>query len=76
MNLSTKQKQSHRHREQTYGCQGGERMDRESGVSMCKLTFRKDKKEGPAIQHKEIYSISSDKPYGKEHKKERIYMYI
>ena len=49
MNLSTKQKQSHRHREQTYGCQGGERMDRESGVSMCKLTFRKDKKEGPAI---------------------------
>ena len=24
MNLSTKQKQTHRHREQTYGCQGGE----------------------------------------------------
>ena len=23
MNLSTKQKQTHRHREQTYGCQGG-----------------------------------------------------
>ena len=22
-NLSTKQKQTHRHREQTYGCQGG-----------------------------------------------------
>ena len=23
MNLSMKQKQTHRHREQTYGCQGG-----------------------------------------------------
>ena len=23
MNVSTKQKQTHRHREQTYGCQGG-----------------------------------------------------
>jgi len=23
MNLFTKQKQTHRHREQTYGCQGG-----------------------------------------------------
>ena len=23
MNLSTKQKQTHRHREQTWGCQGG-----------------------------------------------------
>ena len=41
--------QSHRHREQTCGCQGGESMDRDSGVSTCKLTFRKDKKEGPAI---------------------------
>ena len=27
MNLSTKQKQTHRHREQTCGCQGGGRKD-------------------------------------------------
>ena len=40
MNLSTKQKQTHRHREQTGGCQGegaGGRMDWEFGVSRCKL---------------------------------------
>ena len=42
-NLSTEQKQPHRHK-QTYGCQGGggvegggSGMDREFGVSKCKL---------------------------------------
>ena len=36
INLSTKQKQTHRHREQTCGyCGGG--MDWESGLSSCKL---------------------------------------
>ena len=38
MNLSTKQKQTHRHREQTCGCQG-EGMDWEFGVSRCKLLY-------------------------------------
>ena len=40
MNLSTKQKQTHKHREQTYGCQeggGGSGMDWAFGVSRCKL---------------------------------------
>ena len=42
MNLSTKQKQTHRHGEQTCGCQGGkgEReggMDGEFEVGRCKL---------------------------------------
>ena len=40
MNLSTKQKQTHRYREQTYGRQGGGRgsgMDGEFAVSRCKL---------------------------------------
>ena len=38
MNLSTKQKQTHRHREETRGCQGGEAdMDWEFGVSRCKV---------------------------------------
>ena len=40
MNLSTKQKQTHRHGEQTCGCQGGgggSGMDWEFGVGRCKL---------------------------------------
>ena len=37
MNISTKQKQTHRHREQICGCQGGEVWRREFGVSRCKL---------------------------------------
>ena len=40
MNLSTKQRQTHRHREQIGGClgEGGEsRMDGEFGVNKCKL---------------------------------------
>ena len=40
MNLFTKQKQTHRCREQTCGCQGNGRrsgMDREFGISRCKL---------------------------------------
>ena len=40
MNLSMKQKQTHRHREQTCGCHGGESgegMDWEFGAGRCKL---------------------------------------
>ena len=36
MNLSTKQKQTHKHREQTSGCQGAQ-MGQEVGLSRCKL---------------------------------------
>ena len=39
-NLTTKQKLTHRHGEQTHGCQGGgagKGMDGEFGVSRCKL---------------------------------------
>ena len=36
MNLSTKRKQTHRHKEQTCGYQGGG-MDLEFGVNKCKL---------------------------------------
>ena len=42
MNLSMKQKQTHRHREQTCGCQGGGvggGMDWEFGISRCKLLY-------------------------------------
>ena len=41
MNLSAKRKQTHRHREQTCGCQGGgggcRGMDWEFGINRCKL---------------------------------------
>ena len=47
--LCTKQEQTHRHREQTVvakGEGGGSGMDREFGVSRCKLiTFRTDKQD-------------------------------
>ena len=44
MNLSMKQKQTHRHREQTYSCQGGGRrggggMDWEFGISRSKPLY-------------------------------------
>ena len=40
MSLSTKQKQTHRHRNQTCGCQGEGRATEgwESGISRCKLS--------------------------------------
>ena len=51
MNIPTKQKQTHRHREQTYGCQeewrGRRGMDWEFGVNICKqnsVTLDKIKK--------------------------------
>ena len=42
MNLSTKQKQTHRHREQTCGCQVGcgGRIDWGFGINRCKLLHR------------------------------------
>ena len=43
MNLSTKEKQNHRHREETCGCQRGGEWRRgkywESGISRCKLLY-------------------------------------
>ena len=42
MNLSTKQKQTHRHREQMYGCHGeggGRGMAWEFGISKCELLY-------------------------------------
>ena len=47
MNLTMKQKQTHRHREQTCGCQGG--MDWEFGISRCKLLYIMNKQQGPTV---------------------------
>ena len=57
MNLSMKQEQTHRHREQTYGCRGGGRVgggkDWEFGISRCKPLYiewiKMDKQQGPTV---------------------------
>ena len=60
MNISMKEKQTHRHREQT--CQGGWRWGREGlGVQDYQIQTsiqRMDKQQGPTVQHRELYSIS------------------
>ena len=79
MMCSLRQKQTHRHREQTCGCQGGwevgGRMDWEFGISRCKLLYREWKNNkvllystGNYIQ----YSVINHN--GKEYEKEYIYM--
>ena len=64
MNLSTEQ--NHRHREQICVCQGGEAMG-EGWIGSWELTDaniidRMDKQQGPTVKHRELYSISCDKP--------------
>ena len=81
MNLSMKRKQTHRHREQTYGCQGGGSwgggMEWEVGVSRHKLLYIE------WINNKVLlYSIGNYIQYpminqnGKESKKKRTYIYV
>ena len=79
MNVSMKQKQTHRYRQQTCGCQGGGRggKDWEFGISRCKLLYigwRNNKvllySTGNYIQYPVI------KHNGKEYKKEYIYICI
>ena len=66
MNLSTKQKQTHRQREQTGGCPGEGGRERDGlviwGWQMQTITFRMDKQQGPAVQHRELYLVFWDKP--------------
>ena len=77
MNLSMKQKLTHRHREQTFGYQeGGGGMDWEFGISRYKLLYVE------WINHKVLqYSTGNYIQYpvinhnGKEYEKECIYMY-
>ena len=65
VNLSTKQKQAHSHREQTCGFQGGKGWERDGvGVwdfQMQTIMYRMDKQQGPTVQHRELYSISCNK---------------
>ena len=65
MNLFTKQKQTHRHREQTCGCQGGKEgaggMDWELGISRCKLVYI-EWINNEILLYRELCSISWDEP--------------
>ena len=79
MNLSGKQKQTHRYREQTCGCQGGgwgTGKDWEFGVSRCKLLHTE------WINKVLLYSTGNYIQYpminhkGKEYEKEYICTYI
>ena len=63
MNISMK----HRHGEQTCGCQGGGGGGGREGSGaldqqMRTSIHRMDKQQGPAAEHRELYSISCDKP--------------
>ena len=65
-NLFTKQKQTHRHRKYTSGCQEGwGGMDWEFGGGGCRcelLHIEWINNRVPTVYHKELYSISWDKP--------------
>ena len=60
-----KQKQNQGHREQIGGCQGGGvggGMEWELGVSNVRFIQRMDKQQGLTVKHKELYSVSQEKP--------------
>ena len=70
MNISTKQKQTHRYRGQTCGCQGGGGVrggkDWEfGGQQMQTIINRMDTQQGPTVWHRELYLVSCDKPQWK-----------
>lgn len=75
MNLSTKQKHIHRHREQSCGCQGvqGKNKDRlgAQGQYMQTMTFRMEKQQVPTVYYGELCPIPWDKPQGEEYRKRR-----
>ena len=69
MNLSVKQT----HRLDAKVKLGGGGVGWEYGISRCKtIMYRMDEQQGPILEHRELYSISCDKPYGEEYGKECI----
>ena len=62
MNLSMKQKQTHRHREETCGCHGEGRVREERtrrlGLVDADYYIWKGLKKGPTVYQRELYSIS------------------
>ena len=79
MNLFTKQKQTHRHRKQTYGYQRGNMgggINQEFWNNIYTLVYKVDKQQGPTVQHREPYSIFCKTYIGKESEKEYIFLYV
>ena len=61
-NLPMKQKQTRRHRETDSRLPRG-RLGRDgSGVWMQSVLYRMDKQRDPTVEHRELYSISCNKP--------------
>ena len=65
MNLSMKQKQNQGHREHRWFTKG--RAWERDGVGGCGqqiqgFIYKTDKQQGPPVSHRELYSISYDKP--------------
>ena len=75
--ISLFMKQNHRHREQTGACQGGRRWGK-GGVGSwhCRyvIIYRIENQQGSTIEHRELCTISYDKPQWKKNifKKEYI----
>ena len=68
MNLSTKQKQTHRLRKQTYGYQRGKVGGSKLGVwdwHVHTAVFKTDNQQGPTVQHRDLYSIFCNNRNGK-----------
>ena len=65
MNISIQQKQIHRYREQTYGWEEGHGEEKVGSLGLADTNYYiygMDKQQGPTVQHRELYSISCDKP--------------
>ena len=66
MNLFIKQKQTYRHRKQTYGYQRGKAEGRDKlGVwdqEIQTIIYTINEQQGPTLQHRAIYSITCNKP--------------
>ena len=61
MNLSTEQKQAHRHREQSGGGHVG-RMGQSLGLAEASCYTEKGGQHSPTVEHRELYSMFHDKP--------------
>ena len=59
MNFFQKQRQNHRHREQTYGYERGKRQDKSGAWNqqIQTIMYKIDKQQGPTVQHRELYSL-------------------
>ena len=80
MNLFVEQKQTHRLQKQTYSYQRGE-VEEKDGLGiwdwdMHTIVYGMDGQRGPAVQHRELYSIFCDNLYGEETLKKNRYVYM